>query len=301
MSRPQIIASTGGKGGAGKTVFSILFCRELARMGKKVVLIDADLGTPNVHTKLGLKSKGQKRTLQRALAQPENLSSSLIEVESIGTRNVEGGRFSVLSSLGDSNLRSFGNWDDQGQQQFYNQFKAILDQFSQLDSSTSCDVVVIDTRAGIDGNVCDFCMMADDRVVITGEEDTLRADVLSLLKMLHFYDRDEDKHNPDRVTANWIVANKAEDEGMGQSVCKSLVSDLERWASIRKDISEIVTSRLPRYLGWIPEIEIPGDEGTLLEARDTIAEASIRQLAENLCCKNDGDDPRQQFLSDLTG
>ncbi|MDE0958113.1 MAG: AAA family ATPase [Planctomycetota bacterium] len=299
MSRPQIIASTGGKGGAGKTVFSILFCRELARMGKKVALIDADLGTPNVHTKLGLKSKGQKRTLQRALAQPEKLKSALIEVESIGTRSVEGGRFSVLSSLGDSNLRSFGNWDDQGQQQFYNQFKAILDQFSQLDRSSSYDVVVLDTRAGIDGNVCDFCMMADDRVVITGEEDTLRADAVSLLKMLHFYDLDEDKHNPDRVTANWIVANKAEDEGMAQSVCKSLVNDLERWASIRKDISEIVTSRLPRYLGWIPEIEIPGDQGTLLEARDAIAEASIRQLVKDLCCMN-GDDPRQQFLSDLT-
>ncbi|MDE0961129.1 MAG: AAA family ATPase [Planctomycetota bacterium] len=299
MSRPQIIASTGGKGGAGKTVLSILLCRELARMGKKVALIDVDLGTPNVHTKLGLKQKDFKRqTLQRALAQPEWLESSLIEVKSIGKRHVKGGRFSILSSLGDFDLRSFGNWDEHKQDQFYSQFKALIEHFSQLDEAASFDVVVLDTRAGIDGNVCDFCMLADDRVIFTGAEDTLREDALSLLKMLYFYDLEEDQHSSDSTTTNWIVANKADDEGQANSVSQWVVNALGKWFARRK----MADRKFPRYLGWIPEIEIPREDGTLMEANDEAADR-FRQLAEDLCCRDDGrgdDDIQDRYLRDLT-
>ena len=53
---PTIWAVGGGKGGAGKSVVSTILAFWLARMGKRTVLIDADLGGANIHTLMGIKS-----------------------------------------------------------------------------------------------------------------------------------------------------------------------------------------------------------------------------------------------------
>ena len=55
-STPQIWAIGGGKGGAGKSVVSTVLAFWLARMGKRTVLVDVDLGGANLHTLLGIKS-----------------------------------------------------------------------------------------------------------------------------------------------------------------------------------------------------------------------------------------------------
>ena len=53
----QVIAVTGGKGGIGKTNVSVNLSLALAEMGRRVVLLDADLGLANVDVLLGLKPK----------------------------------------------------------------------------------------------------------------------------------------------------------------------------------------------------------------------------------------------------
>ncbi|MCH5172057.1 MAG: septum site-determining protein MinD [Erysipelotrichales bacterium] len=53
----RVIVVTSGKGGVGKTTVTALVGRELAKNGKKVVLIDADLGLKNLDTVLGLESR----------------------------------------------------------------------------------------------------------------------------------------------------------------------------------------------------------------------------------------------------
>ncbi|MDH3875571.1 MAG: P-loop NTPase, partial [Desulfobacteraceae bacterium] len=55
-STPKILAIGGGKGGAGKSVFSTIMAFWLARIGKRTVLMDVDLGGANLHTLLGIKS-----------------------------------------------------------------------------------------------------------------------------------------------------------------------------------------------------------------------------------------------------
>ena len=55
-STPQIWAIGGGKGGAGKSVVSTVMAFWLARIGKRTVLVDVDLGGANLHTLLGIKS-----------------------------------------------------------------------------------------------------------------------------------------------------------------------------------------------------------------------------------------------------
>ena len=55
-STPKILAVGGGKGGAGKSVFSTILAFWLARIGHRTVLMDVDLGGANLHTLLGIKS-----------------------------------------------------------------------------------------------------------------------------------------------------------------------------------------------------------------------------------------------------
>ena len=53
-TRRQIWSVGGGKGGIGKSLLTASLGWQLARMGKRVVLVDADLGGANLHTCLGL-------------------------------------------------------------------------------------------------------------------------------------------------------------------------------------------------------------------------------------------------------
>jgi flagellar biosynthesis protein FlhG len=53
----QVIAVTGGKGGVGKTNVSVNLSLALADLGRRVMLMDADLGLANVDVLLGLTPK----------------------------------------------------------------------------------------------------------------------------------------------------------------------------------------------------------------------------------------------------
>lgn len=51
---PRIIAICGGKGGVGKSTVAVNLALAIGKLGRRVVLVDADLGTPNLHTMLGI-------------------------------------------------------------------------------------------------------------------------------------------------------------------------------------------------------------------------------------------------------
>ncbi len=57
MHPVQVIAVTGGKGGVGKTNVSVNLSLALAELGRRVMLLDADLGLANVDVLLGLTPK----------------------------------------------------------------------------------------------------------------------------------------------------------------------------------------------------------------------------------------------------
>ena len=76
MHPVQVIAVTGGKGGVGKTNVSVNLALALADLGRRVVLLDADLGLANVDVLLGLTSK---RTLADVIAGECDLRDVLIQ------------------------------------------------------------------------------------------------------------------------------------------------------------------------------------------------------------------------------
>ena len=57
MKPVQVVAITGGKGGVGKTNVAVNLSLALVETGKRVILMDADLGLANVDIQLGIKAE----------------------------------------------------------------------------------------------------------------------------------------------------------------------------------------------------------------------------------------------------
>ena len=76
MHPVQVIAVTGGKGGVGKTNVSVNLSLALADLGRRVMLMDADLGLANVDVLLGLTAK---RTLEDVISGECELRDVLLQ------------------------------------------------------------------------------------------------------------------------------------------------------------------------------------------------------------------------------
>jgi flagellar biosynthesis protein FlhG len=148
--RRQIWSVGGGKGGIGKSLLAASIGWQLARMGKRVVLVDADLGGANLHTCLGLPTSG--RTLadfvQKRVA---TIQDVLVEVGPSG--------LSLIS--GASDLLSAANIK-------HAQKVRVMNHIRGLD----VDVVLIDLGAGTTFNVLDFFLMSDVSVLAVVPEPT---------------------------------------------------------------------------------------------------------------------------------
>lgn len=134
----QVLAVTGGKGGVGKTSISVNLSLGLAQLGKRVVLMDADLGLANVDILLGIKAQ---RTIEDVLKGECGLADILIETHGIKV---------IPASSGVQSLVSMGPGQHAG----------IISAFSEL--SEVLDVLVIDTAAGISDSVISFVRAAQE-------------------------------------------------------------------------------------------------------------------------------------------
>ena len=135
----QIWSVGGGKGGIGKSLIAASLGWQLARMGQRVVLVDADLGGANLHTCLGLPTP--VRTLadfiQRRL---DTLEEALTETGAPGLRLLSG----AADLLTAANIK-------------HTQKVRVLKRIRALD----VDVVLIDIGAGTSFNILDFFLISD--------------------------------------------------------------------------------------------------------------------------------------------
>jgi flagellar biosynthesis protein FlhG len=147
-SRRQIWAIGGGKGGIGKSLLAASVGWELARMGRQVVLVDADLGGANLHTRLGMPTP--PRTLGDFI---QGRSSSLEEVltatPTLGLRLISGAA-DLLSAPNISQLQK----------------ARMMSEIRALDA----DVVLIDLGAGTSGNILDFFLLSDVSILMVVPE-----------------------------------------------------------------------------------------------------------------------------------
>jgi len=149
-STPKILAIGGGKGGAGKSVFSTIMAFWLARTGNRTVLMDIDLGGANLHTLLGIKSPD--RTLNDFITRRfGELEDICIDTSEKNLRLISGA----------SDVLSLAN-------PHFSQKIKLMTHLSRLDA----DYVVLDLGAGTSFNVLDFFLIAHKKIVVLTPEPT---------------------------------------------------------------------------------------------------------------------------------
>lgn len=157
----QVLAVTGGKGGVGKTSISVNLSLALAQAGKRVVLLDADLGLANVDILLGVKAT---RTIADVLSGECTLRDVLVATHGIKI---------IPASSGVQSLVNMGAGQHAG----------IIHAFSEL--ADDLDVLVIDTAAGISDSVVSFVRAAQEVLVVLCDEPSSMTDGYALIKLLH--------------------------------------------------------------------------------------------------------------------
>jgi flagellar biosynthesis protein FlhG len=156
---PLVFSLTSGKGGVGKTSVSVNLAICLAQMGKRVVLLDADLGLANVDIILGLSPKKNLFDLANGASLSDVLFKTPYE-------------FSILPA-------SSGENENLSTEQKY----ALLDSFSGMDDML--DYLIVDTGAGVGDNVKYFNIAVEERLVLLTNEPTSITDAYSLIKILY--------------------------------------------------------------------------------------------------------------------
>lgn len=213
-SNAKVIVVTSGKGGVGKTSFSVNAAMEFARKGKKVVVFDADFGLANVEVMLGIRPKYNLLDLIH-----NNMS-----MEDIITQGPENIGF-ISGGSGVSELAALDN----------DSIKLLISKLVQLDKMY--DIVIIDTGAGITDSVMEFVLVGPEIVLVVTPEPTSITDSYSLLKVL----RRKDKFDPLYKTIN-VVVNRASGEEEGIEVYNKINTVSSKFLNI--DL---------KYMGFVPQ------------------------------------------------
>lgn len=204
IERPAVIAVTSGKGGVGKTHISVNVSLMLARLGKRTMLLDADMGLANAGLLLGVK--------------PDNGVGRVIEGEAVADA-------AVATRGGISLLSASDPLTEDGRERLCAAFQPMV---------TELDYLVIDLGAGIGEDVTTLAAAADVVTIVLADEPASFMDAYQLLKLLHV------EHGCRRFA---IVTSMVQDEAAGRLLFSSfarvasrfLDADLTHLGSVPRD------------------------------------------------------------------
>lgn len=158
--KTRIIAITSGKGGVGKTNIAVNMAIAYAQTGKKVILIDGDLGMANVNVLLNIVPQ---YNLMQVINHQNTMNEIILDTE-FGIKFIAGANgFSKIANLTVEELDYFAK------------------EFSKL---SNADIIIIDTGAGIANNVLQFVAAADEVYVVTTPEPTAITDAYGIIKII---------------------------------------------------------------------------------------------------------------------
>jgi flagellar biosynthesis protein FlhG len=159
-SGTRVIAVASGKGGVGKTNVSVNMALAYARLGKKVVVMDADLGLANVNVMLKMTPR---YNLYHVIRKQKTMKEIMTETD-----------YGISIVAGASGFSKIANLTEEERQYF----------IEQLETLSNADIIIIDTSAGVSSNVLDFIAAADDAVIITTPEPTAITDAYGIIKII---------------------------------------------------------------------------------------------------------------------
>lgn len=157
----QVVAIASGKGGVGKTSIAVNLAMTLAGRGRRVVLIDADLGTANIDVAMNVHAS---HDLSHVIRGERTLDEIAVTIDY---------HLSVIAGAsGIAGVADLGAFERQ----------RLLDALGRLERET--DVILLDCGAGISQNVLAFAQTAHRLLLVTTPEPTAVADVYALVKVL---------------------------------------------------------------------------------------------------------------------
>jgi flagellar biosynthesis protein FlhG len=198
-ARARITAVTSGKGGVGKTFVSANLAAALARQGRRVLVLDADLGLANLDVILNL---APKITLHDVFTGRSELEDAILPAP---------GGFSVL--LAGSGMVEYSRMTPEVRDQLLKVIDHVAPRF---------DHVILDTGAGISDVVLYSVSLADEVLVVVTPEPTSMTDAYATIKVL------ASTQGRDRVL---LVVNQTRRHGEGRAVCQQLQQVVDRFVN----------------------------------------------------------------------
>ena len=193
---PNLLLVASGKGGVGKTWFSITLAQAYAQMGKKVLLFDGDLGLANVDIQLGLMPENDLNTV---LTNQCTMEEAIIHYEQ--------GKFDILA--GRSGGGQLASLSPQKLAFLREEIRRIAPQY---------DLVLIDLGAGVGGTVRGLSEIGKECLVVLNDEPTALTDAYAFIKVMR-------KRMPDmqyHIIVNWV-----ESEAYGRQAYQTIQKSCE--------------------------------------------------------------------------
>ena len=248
-----VFTITSGKGGVGKSNMAVNLAVWFTRMGKRVIILDADFGLANVEVMFG--------TLPKA-----NLSDVIFEGKNI--RDViTKGPMDIGFISGGSGIIGLNNLTK-------DQITFLVRNLSMLNDLA--DIIIIDTGAGVSDQVLEFVLASPEVILVTTPEPSSLTDSYSLMKALY--------RSPKFLRENTrvhLVANRVISESEGQAVYDKISSVVSKFLG-----GEV------EYLGFVPtdpmlERSVRNQKVVSLENPQAKSSKAFEQVASKLLRKDE--------------
>jgi flagellar biosynthesis protein FlhG len=205
----NIVTVASGKGGVGKTWFSVTLAHALARAGRRVLLFDGDLGLANVDLQLGLAPNGD---LDSVLAQRIEISEAVTHY-GLGGFDIVAGRSGsgALAALPVSHLAGLRD--------------------SLVELAGGYDTAIVDLAAGVEQSVRILSGAAAVRLVVTTDEPTALTDAYAFIKLTTL------RGNP---SATRILVNMAASETDGRHTYSTLSKACQNFLGMTPALAGVV-------------------------------------------------------------
>ncbi|MGC7870300.1 MinD/ParA family protein [Desulfosporosinus sp. SYSU MS00001] len=228
QTKMRVLAITSGKGGAGKTNFTVNVALALAGYGKRVIIFDGDLGLANVDISFGLTAK---YTIEHLLAGEKSIEQILLP-----------GPQGIMIIPGGAGVQDLANMER-------DKIANVITNLGRLEGLA--DVLLIDTGAGIGHTVTNFLRGAEEIILLTTPEPTALIDAYGVLKTLN----KEAINVPTHVVANRVrTESEAQATFMRLETAASrfLQESIDSWGWVYDDplMGRAVMQQVPLGIGY---------------------------------------------------